>query len=378
MSIFSDQSNMFPFSNKGIQFGNKNVGVISGSKTLAAVDLCNVNIPYENYQKISIKILPGMEDFILDFPTLGNKPTFLMIVAKYCDKDPNNQFMYWNFIHSADAPNVMTNIMVLTGTSNNPIPKIKITNPSEKCPIMLDILVAGDVTDFSDTEQYIYIGDLTFCDIYLYDDGILGIKNEEAEEDFTINIANIINFIKMDDYKIKIDDNTDHDIVLGFKTCEDVCQAISILNYIVNNPTDPDDLFGETCEDRKDINPPIIIFNEPPVDVNNNTAAIQFDFEYDELTKDDIIQLLIHTVIDDRDGLIQLQPSNVTIFDVNLNNTIPIIVESGIYEITFEVSDLACNKTIKTITLTIDDIYYLINNIYETLIDDEDNKFIYE
>lgn len=353
MSIFSNKSeNLFAFTNKAIQFGNKSINVVSGINTLAGLPLCSMKMPYDNYQRINVKIPAGAKKFVLAFPTLGITPTFLAIVPKYCGCNKTKQYLYWNFIHSSDAPNVMTTIMMLTGTTTNPIQQIVLSNPDENNPVILEILIASTGNDYlDDVTNYVYISELIYENIFVYDVGILGINDKNDNLYLTVDLNNIVNFIKVPNKnRIIIDDSTQHDIVLDFITKDDAYQTLSILNWLINNPATPATPVLPRDDDAPEIefNPGVVAaIGTPNQFMDINLINYPPNNEYD---KQMFIQDTIISCIDLRDGSMHVYPVNVTFLDSD-NVEIVSIVSPGTYKAIIKVRDIANNKLIEEIQI---------------------------
>ena len=99
MTIFSNS--IFPTIYKYINFGKQSINAVSGANTVASLPLCDIKNEFEQYQRINLQIPAGQTDFTLTFPTLGIKPTFLIIKPKYCTNDPAKKYLKWNLFNSS-------------------------------------------------------------------------------------------------------------------------------------------------------------------------------------------------------------------------------------------------------------------------------------
>lgn len=337
MTIFSssnsNSANMFPKTSKHIKVVGNTFSVVDGSAVLAHIALNNIKQNYDNYQRIRFKIEAGSEKFVLSYPLIGIKPVFLVILPQYCGCNQAKQYLYWKYLHSSEAYTTMTSIITLTGTSSNPIPQISIKNPDRNNAVYLDVLVASVDSDYlDDMTNYIYISNLNYNSIYTYDNGILGINNENNDLALTTNISNIVNISKVSNLnRIIIDDTTLEDIVLDFLTEEDTYQVLSELNYLLNNPFSVLPL-------PKDVDAPVITLKSTVI---NNEITVTLNNEY---TKHDFITETVDSCFDDRDGYLIINPTNITFYNVN-NQKIPSITTSGIYRGVIEINDIANNKS---------------------------------
>ena len=114
MTIFSTNSIFQPVQ-KYLKYNNTDIAVINGANKVNALPLCGVKIDYQQYQRISVQIPKGQTDFVLSFPMLGIKTTFITIKPTYCGVNPKLNYLKWKFQPSSDAKWSFTNILTLTG-----------------------------------------------------------------------------------------------------------------------------------------------------------------------------------------------------------------------------------------------------------------------
>lgn len=363
MSIFSSNTNsslMFPKSKKIVKLYNNSIVAIDGPNILSNLSLCDIKIEYDNYDRLRTRIPAGSTNFVLTHPLIGLKPIFIVIKPDYCDCDEAKKYLFWKYLHSSEPFNAMTSILMLSGTSTNPIPQIVLSNPDTNKDVYLDIFVVSTDTDvFTDSEQYYYIQDLVYEDFITIGPGVLGIfRNGELL--LSVDFADINNILKPKANRIVIDDSTQTDIILDFTNESDSNQIISVINYILNNP-------GIELPLPKDITAPIITYT--PL-VINNTADIEF---INNLTKADLITLLIDNCIDDRDGLITINPLHISLFN---GTEVNLITGEGIYTFNIKVSDLAGNETNETITLNVVDNIIMLADYDNSILTDDDDIII--
>lgn len=340
MSIFSSNTNsslMFPKSTKIVKMYNNSFVAVDGTDVLSNLCLGDLKIEYDNYDRIRTKIPAGVTNFVLSHPLIGLKPIFLIIKPDYCGCPEAKKYLFWKYLHSSEPFNSMTSILVLTGTSTNPIPQIVLSNPDNDKEVILDIFVVSTETDiYTDSEQYYYIQDLVYEDFITIGLTTLGLfKNNELL--ISVDYSNMNNILRPKDDRIIIDDSTQSDIILDFKTKSDADQVISVINYLLNNP-------GTELPLPKDITAPVITYTNLVISNNVNITYVN------NLSKSDLITMLIDSCVDDRDGNIIIYPSHLSLSKVTETN---LITEIGVYTLIIKVSDLAGNITNEILTINV-------------------------
>jgi len=345
MTIFSNS--IFPTIYKYIKFGKESINVTSGANTLATLPLCDVKNEFEQYQRLSIQIPAGQNDFLLSFPTLGIKPTFLIIKPKYCTTDPTTKYLKWKFAASTDVKMSFTTILLFTGTSTNPVLPVVIDNPDTVNPVTLEVLVSATTNDYlNDVIASTYLSNLLFTHIHTFGEtasGIISLFNSLNQLVTTVDISDIVNVNRVvGENRLIIDDASSNDIVLDFVTEYDTLQALSALAWVQNDP------LTRALPKAPDTLAPVITF-KPAVVLN----AINIDlslYPINTFTKQDFIDIVIDTVTDDTDDSVLITVNDI-IFKDNLNNEISNIINAGSYTGKITVKDIAGNLTIETITI---------------------------
>lgn len=346
MTIFSNS--IFPTIYKYIKFGKESINVTSGANTLASLPLCDVKNEFEQYQRLSIQIPAGQNDFLLSFPTLGIKPTFLIIKPKYCTTDPTTKYLKWKFAASTDVKMSFTTILLFTGTSTNPVLPVVIDNPDTVNPVTLEVLVSATTNDYlNDVLASTYLSNLLFTNIHTFNEttsGIISIFNSLNELVTTVDISDIVNVNRViGENRLIIDDASSNDIVLDFVTEYDTLQALSALVWVQNDP------LNRALPKAPDTLAPVITF-KPAVVLNAINVDLSL-YTINTFTKQDFIDFVINTVTDDTDDSVLITVNDI-IFKDNLNNEISNIVNAGSYTGKITVKDIAGNLTIETITIT--------------------------
>jgi hypothetical protein len=356
MTIFSSNSIFQPVQ-KYLKYYNTDIAVVNGANKVNALPLCGIKINYEQYQRISVSIPKGQVDFVLSFPMLGIKTTFITIKPTYCGVNPDQNYLKWKFQPSGDAKWSFTSILTLTGTSTNPIPPILIDNPNPDCVVQLDILVSAMENDYlNDNSAFLYLNELTFDKVHTYNETnseILAFFNKDGVLAGTLDIVDIVNISRVPGQnRIIIDESSESNIVLDFLTEYDTLQALSAINWVLLDPT------TRALPQAADITPPAITYTNR---VNTLTSTIDFDlslYPLATINKQDFINAAILGVTDNRDGSMMTLPNNIVFKSgVNPQNT---ILAPGTYTAEITISDIAGNITTQIINM---EVYAVIVDI---------------
>ena len=82
MTLISTNS-IFQPNQKYLKFYNSDVQCISGANAISTLPLCDIKVSYENYLRTQIQIPKGQLDYVLSFPMIGIKSTFILIKINY-------------------------------------------------------------------------------------------------------------------------------------------------------------------------------------------------------------------------------------------------------------------------------------------------------
>lgn len=370
MTIFSNNS-IFQPTNKHIKFYNSKVNVVNGANVLVDFPLCDIKLDYNQYQRLSVTIPKETENFVLSFPMLGIKSTFLIIKPKYPNsKNPNN-YMKWKFQYSSDAKLSFTNLLALTGTASTPIPNLLIDNPS-KCDIQLEVLVSGVINDYlNDTSAFLYLNNLQFTDIKTLDEtnsGILAFYNSQNELAGTLDIIDVINVSKITNQnRIVIDESSTNNVVLDFVDSYHTLQALSALNWLLMDPN------NRALPKVADEDEPIVTFT--PLVTGTDLLIELSNYNNNTFTKQDFIDNAIASIFDAIDGVMYATINDVTFYENN--QVITNITTTGTdYQVHLNVSDIAGNvasyilDTEVTLVDTVPPVITTTNNVTGTTLTD--------
>jgi hypothetical protein len=322
--------------------------VANGANTLNSLPLCEVKIPFQNYQRLNITIAKAQTDFVLAFNTLGIKPTFLAITVKYCGTTSSLNYLKWKFQNSSDVKRSLTSMMVLTATTSNPIEPILIDNPNPDCPVTLEVLVATTSNDYlGDTSAFIYLNELTFDKVHTFQETtseIFAFFDSTGTLVGTVSVSDITNAYYVPASKrIVLDDASNNDIVLDFIDEYNALQALSAISWVMADPANlalpkPADLIAPIITYTGQV-----ISGEANVDLQDYTATTY--------TKLDFITQCIAAVTDNMDGAIT--PSAADITFTSQTAVVNSIVESGTYTVSINISDIAGNTTTDEVVLIV-------------------------
>lgn len=347
MTLISTSSIFTPIT-KYIKFSNSDINVISGANVVSALSLCGIKINYEQFYKTQIVVPKNQTDFVISFPTLGIKQTFIAIKATYCANNPSLNFMKWGFQSSADPKKSFTNLLILTATTADPITNIVVDNLNPDCTVTLDILVGAMANDYiNDISATLYLKDLTFDNIHTFNETnseVFAFFNSDNEIAGTLDITGLINVIQVvGKNRIIIEDGLKN-IVLDFLTTNDVKQAMSAILWLLADPA------NRALPKAEDTTAPVVTYRSAVI---GNSMNVDLSLYSNNYTKTDFIAQAILQVIDNTDNIIYPSTADITfIQDVNnINVSINNIVNAGTYTVNLNITDVAGNIFTDTLTI---------------------------
>lgn len=362
-------SSLFGASAQYIKVSGGDFIAIDGSNTVDKLTVSDLRMPYKQLLRSRIVLKAGQNNYLLNHLGLGDNATFLCIKAVYNQKSviEEDNYITWSYYDDLAKVYPMAQMMVLTGNSTNRIKQLYLSNPSDKYPVSLDVMVGvidDTYTFFNDSinqSSTSFVG-LNWTDIQSQVPGesikIMD-KGTPVRPLIYFEIANIETIEKTGSILI-IDDASYGTIFLQFLTEYDAYQAHSLLNYVIENPginiaedyppadnEDPIvyfyDQVGQTGEH--------ISFNGTFPDNPNTSMGLTFSttisiLDYGTasgtyIDKPTLIDLLVYTISDNRDGTMSMMPSNLIIS--GSASTLSTINLPGTYSVTFNFSDIAHN-----------------------------------
>jgi hypothetical protein len=363
------QSSLFGTSAQYIKVSGGDFIAIEGANTVDRLTVSDLRMPYKQLLRSRVVLKTGQTNYLLNHLGLGDNATFLCIKAIYNQKSviEEDNYVKWSFYDDMAKVYTMAQMMVLTGNSTNRIKQLYLSNPSEKYPVSLDVMVGvidDTYTFFNDSinqSSTSFVG-LNYTDIQTHIAGEsfkINDKGTPVRPLIYIEIVNIETIEKTGSILI-VDDASYGTIFLQFLTEYDAYQAHSILNYIIENPDIDISLIPSDNEDPTiyfyssvgDLDNDFIAFDGDLINGPYNTSmGLTFSTEFSLSTygtasgsyidKPLLIDLLIDRISDNRDGTMSMQPSNLVIN--NATESISTILETGTYSLTFNFSDIAHN-----------------------------------
>jgi len=359
-------NSLFGGNNQYIKFQGGDIIAVDGSNTVERLITSNLRIPYNQTLKSRVVLKPGQVNYLLNHLGLGDNATFLAIKASYDASSVNEEdnYILWNYSDNFNAQFPMDDVMILTGNSEHRIKQLYLTNPNPNYSVKLDILVA------SIDDEYSYFNDptgqmgtsftgLVSDDIisFVIDESMV-INDSEGSAMVYIQLSNI-NSITRSGTMVTIDDDSAGTIILVFTSEEEAAQAHSKINYTLSNSN------VNLTTLSKDTTSPVVEWNPRVgatgsfIEFNGATAGVPYDTD-DGLTfstsfsfssyvssgvvsKSQLIDLLIGTVSDDRDGSMVVTASSINLRTSTQSSELDNISGTGSYIMTLNISDLALN-----------------------------------
>ncbi len=360
-------------------FGNKSQYIKLNGGDLVATDgvntrerqlLSDLRIPYKQILKSRVILKAGQTNYLLNHLGLGDNATFLSIRAIYDSKSviEADNYIAWSYYDDLTRINYMAQYMLLTGNSTHRIPQLYLTNPNVKYPVYLDVMVAviDDVYNFFPdvlNQTGTTFTGLEYTDIHTHVVGESIVINDKSNpaKPLIYLVINDINSIQRSGQILIIDDSSKGTIFLQFLTDADSYQAQSLFNYILEHPNVDIDLLSP-LNDNLD---PIMYFYETAgsggdyIYFNGSSYSVPYDtsdgFTFSTsislgtygtssgtvITKNQLIDFLIDYIEDNRDGYMNILPSQLIISGTA--GTYSNITSVGTYSLTFNFSDIAQN-----------------------------------
>lgn len=363
-----------------IKVGNGEFVAVEGTNLAERLGVSDLRMPYKQILKSRVILKAGQTNYLLNFLGLGDNATFLAIKSIYDSKSVIAEDNYINYSYYDDLTKIYSfaQMIVLTGTKNNRIKQLYLSNPNTKYPVQLEVLV-GIIDDqysiFTDTinQSGTSFVNLEYTDIKSHIVGqsiVIYDKSTPVKPLIYLTLTNIQSIESLGDLLV-IDDTSLGTIFLQFKTDYDANQAHSLLSYVLENDNIDIDAISPLSDDEA----PVIYFYEQ---VGGTSSGYYISLEgatgssYDTslgktfsaeiplsiyggtssvLYPNNLIDLLIDYTEDVRDGMMSISSQNLIISATA--GQVSLINQIGTYSVTFEYSDIAQNFVDATITLNI-------------------------
>jgi hypothetical protein len=364
-------SSLFGASAQYIKVSGGDFIAIEGANTVDRLTVSDLRMPYKQLLRSRVILKAGQNNYLLNHLGLGDNATFLCIKAIYNQKSviEEDNYITWSYYDDLAKVYPMAQMMVLTGNSTNRIKQLYLSNPSDKYPVSLDVMVGvidDTYTFFNDSvnqSSTSFVG-LNWTDIQTHITGEsikINDKGTPIRPLIYLEIANIETIEKTGSILI-IDDASFGTIFLQFLTEYDAYQAHSLLNYVIENPDI--NIATDYITNQSDSEDPIVYFydqvggdgdfiefNGSFVSGPDTSMGLTFSttislLDYGTASgtyfdKSRLIDLLVYTISDNRDGTMSMMPSNLIISGTS--STVSTINLPGTYSLTFNFSDIAHN-----------------------------------
>lgn len=368
-------ASLFGASSQYIKTNAGDIIATDGANVREKLILSDMRIPYKQILKSRVILKPGQVDYLLNHLGLGDNATYLTIRAMYDPKSTleSNNYVNWCFYDDLGKINTFGQLITLTGNSSHRVKQIYLTNPNANYPVYLDVMIA--VID----ENYSFFNDivnqnattftgLEYTDIQSYVVGqsiVVYDKNTPKNALTYFTIADI-SAMEREGTIVTVEDSLKV-VLLKFLTENDAAQALSILNYVTENPW----VDISTILPPNDSLDPILYFYPKVggisgtgsyITFNGATAGAPYDTsdgltfstsislntygDLSSISKQKLIDIMISSVHDQRDGTMSVIPSNImltSLLTATISSPVSTIGLTGSYEMTFDFSDIAQN-----------------------------------
>lgn len=341
---------------KYIKVYNGQFVVVEGSELIDRIDFSSVRFPYEQYFKSRMTLLKGAVGQMVNYANLGDNVTFLLFKVTY-NSSATEEEKYITY-YFEDQPTIKYPIgqaMLLTGNSLNRIPVLLLDNPSVDYDVIIEMIVASidNQPDFfaantilNQNQTNITISNLIWDRIVTHvSNQSIKILDPFNQAQLYINIQDIAAMVRQGRILI-IDDNALGTVYLDFVNNYNALQALSSLSWLLEDPTTRD-LPDISTDDTA-----------PVVTLTGNVVAFAATIDTSippfttyPISKTEINTYCISTVVDNRDGVMGVNASDLTIKDAGTE--ISEITALGVYDLIYDIQDIAENNTQILITLTV-------------------------
>jgi len=361
-----NSSSIFGSSNNYLKFQGGDLIAVEGSNTAERLILSDLRIPYKQLMKSRIILKAGQVNYLLNHLGLGDNATFLCLKVTYnpLSVNPEDNYLTWNYYDDFSRLYPMGLMLVLSGNPTNRVKQIYLTNPNTKYPVMIDVIAAvvdDEYSFYSDTVNQLGLSftNLTLDNIetHIPDDSIViwdsNIPRSPLAYVILSNIASISRIGKL----LLLDDISVGRLYLDFTTEYDAKQANSVINYVLENSG----VVIQNLSPLADLISPIIYFylnvgntssgatisvvggTQSPVNTSMGlTFSTSLSLGTYSYTKSMLLDLIIGSASDNRDGNMTITDSDITLYD-GMNIAASSIISTGTYSISFSVSDIAGN-----------------------------------
>lgn len=382
------QNSLFGVSDNYIKFQAGDAIAVENAQTVERQILNDLRFPYKQLLRGRIILKPGQVNYLMNHLGMGDNATFVSISARYDSRSKieEDNYVQWSFYPDLAKIYYLSQMLLLTGNSTHRVPQIYLTNPNANYPVTLDVMVAS-IDDtynyFSDVvnQTGLSFTNLLYTDIetYIPNQSIVVLDRYREPLAYINDVS--ISSIYRSGLIVSIQEITLGKIFLEFQNEYNAKQAYSMLNYIWRN--------------QNAIPPIVIVQNYPYVDnlapvvyfyenVGNTSSTATIDLigstysgpyntsqgssfsttislsqsglthggYVNVLTREDVGNLLISSIVDDKDGTMSWIYSDLIITD-SYNLRVDPITVTGTYSLTFDIQDFAGNFVNASVSLNI-------------------------
>lgn len=343
-----------------IKYQGGNLVAIQGVNVLEKLNLSNVVIPYKQIFKGSFILKPGQVNYLMNHFGLGDNATLVAMTATYDVKSrfEEDNFVQYHFSTNKHKQYAFAQVVTLTGNSKNRIPHMYLSNPNEKYPVIIDVMVASIDDTYSffpdyDTNSTTSFDDVSYEDIKTFTPGKTIYIKDKTTDDVRvyISLTNMESIVRAESILI-VKDPVIGKIYLDFGDEFSALQGLSLIEWSRHNELDIDSL-----DTLIDMDPPYVLFKPQTVykGGTNVYAVSTNDADYYEINLPiynaaPIYKEALHNIIfdanfyaiDNRDGQVIYSIDEVRLFNSS-DMELTYINNIGVYTMRLKISDIAGN-----------------------------------
>ncbi len=366
--------------------------VTQGSQIVASIDLCMFNKNYSQYVQTQMFLEAGALHREIPYGGLGTQVMFLFVKVEYIKKGSESTFPV-PFSGSTEIPTIsyifetntsivryIDDLMILTGTDNNRIPKVFLSNPSVYHDAVVTVLASttritfDDVTSTDVGDDVITVEHLTYKSL-TSDANKLNVTSTSGTvlsmrwQDITFNSSS--GDVELNGKIITISDYVKGTINLSFIDDYNARQGYSLIkwalcdvavNILLGDGNITDDT-PPVIHYKPEFTTDIVLADFPPLMSStcgiSGSSACPYNYVGTHglgvIYKEDLFEFLALNATDNRDCYVPFDVDNLTIRLITSVNTTDTITETGLYQLTFYVYDNAGNEQLDSFILNVKD-----------------------
>ena len=359
-------NSLFGPADKYIKFQGGDAIAVEGPNTVQRQILNDIRFPYEQVLHSKLVLRKGQVNYLLNHLGLGDNATFLLIAARYDAKSriEEDNYVKYNYYSDFSRTYTFAQALLLTGNSTNRIPQLYLTNPNATYSVSLEVMVANIDDIYNYFEDVVNQSGSSFTGLsassihsFVVGESIV-IRNSDNKDLIYIQIVNI-NSLQLITNIVILNDHIIGDVFLQFVSDAEAAQAFSLLNYVLENPN----VNIDTLSPLEDLIKPVITFkskvggNGDWIYFMGSSASVPYSTEagntfstsisidtygtQSQISKERLIEILISSARDNRDGTMSITASNILL--TGTQGSVNYIGSLGSYSMQFDFKDLALN-----------------------------------